>query len=133
MPGAVYSGEHDMPQVWVEVEENPNCSYSPQQVFEARGPEMTADALLVPEVSGHDGPHEVVGWSGDLGGSPCPVRYVLVGDSGAGVSLLVAGGTFGIRLRPVGSRSPWRIGSADQWGEAYMLLDPSAPVSAIER
>ncbi len=122
-----------MPQVWVEVEESPNCAYSPLQTFEAKGPERTADALLVPEVAGHRGPHVVVGWCSERGGTPYPIRYALVGDSGAGTSLLIAGGDCGIRLRPAHSDSPWDLSAMDQWGEPYMLLDPEAEVRIIER
>jgi hypothetical protein len=121
-----------MPQIWVEVEDSPNCPYSPMQTFEAKGPELQADALLVPGVSGHTGPHVIVGWHSEGGGTRCPARYALVGDSGAGISLLVAGGDNGIRLRPAGSGTPWSLDSPDQWGEPYMLLDPDAPVRAIE-
>ena len=122
-----------MPQVWVEVEESPNCPYSPLQTFEAKGRERSADALLVQEVSGHRGPHVAVGWSSEGGGSPCPIKYVLVGDSGAGTSLLVAGGDFGIRLRPAASDADWSLDAPGQWGEPYMLLDPGAPVRPMER
>ena len=122
-----------MAQVWVEVEENPNCAYSPLQTFEAKQPERSASALLVQAVAGKRGPHIVVGWSSEGGGSPCPVRFALVGDSGAGVSLLVAGGDYGVRLRPASSASPWALGAGDQWGEPYMLLDPETEVRVIER
>ncbi len=122
-----------MPQVWVEVEENSNCSYSPQQVFESRGPEMLADVLTIPAVSGHRGEHVAIGWSSEGGGSPCPVRYALVADSGAGVSLLVAGGDYGLRLRPATATGPWRIGDPRQFGEAYLLLPPESPVRPGER
>ncbi|MSQ08473.1 MAG: hypothetical protein EXR57_01890 [Dehalococcoidia bacterium] len=122
-----------MSQVWVEVEESPNCPYSPLQTFEAKGPERNADALFVREVSGHSGPHLAVGWSSEGGGSPCPIRYVLVGDSGAGTSLLVAGGDFGIRLRPAASDAVWSMDAEAQWGEPYMLLDPGAPVRPVAR
>ena len=122
-----------MAQIWVEVEESPNCAYSPAQTFEAKGNVAEADALLVPGVIGHRGPHVAVGWSSDSGGTPCPIQYVLVGDSGAGVSLLVKGGDYGIRLRPIGSDPEWRTDAPGQWGEPYMLLDPESRVQAIER
>ena len=118
-----------MPQVYVEVEESPNCSYFPMQVFEARGAEQQASELVVPEVSGARGPHAICGWCSEDGGSPCPVRWVEVGDSGAGTSLLVVGGDFGIRLKPAGSKAHWRPDDPAQWGEPYMLLDPDIEVS----
>jgi hypothetical protein len=121
-----------MSQVWVEVEENPNCPYSPLQTFEGRGTERTADALLVQNVSGRAGPHVVVGWSSKDRGAPCPVRYVLVADSGAGVSLLVSGGDYGLRLRPAESSLEWSLDAADQFGEPYLLLDPATGATPVD-
>jgi hypothetical protein len=117
-----------VPQVWVEVEDNENCAYSPLQVFEGRGPESFAETLTIPELSRRQGAHVATGWSSDGGGSPCPVRYVIVSDSGAGVSLLVAGGDYGLRLRPASASGPWRLGDPAQFGEAYLLLPPDVPV-----
>ncbi|MBI2964694.1 MAG: hypothetical protein HYY34_00660 [Chloroflexi bacterium] len=121
-----------MAQIYVEVEENPNCAYSPLQTFQTLEPPKTATALVVPEVSGGRGAHAVVGWGSARGGSACPVTYARVTDSGAGSSLLISGGDFGIRLKPLGDRTPWKIGAAGQWGEPYMLTDAAAAVTPIE-
>lgn len=121
-----------MAQIYVEVEENPNCDYSPLQTFQTLEPPRSAVALLVPEVTARQGAHAVVGWCSDRGGSPCAVIYARVTDSGSGSSLLISGGDFGIRLKPVGDRTPWAVGAAGQWGEPYMLLDPNAAVRPVE-
>lgn len=121
-----------MPQIYVEVEESPNCEYSPLQTFQALEPPRTAAALVVSEVAGGRGAHSVVGWCSDRGGSPCAVTYARVTDSGSGSSLLVSGGDYGIRLKPAGDRTSWAIGAAGQWGEPYMLLDPNVAVTPAE-
>ena len=81
-----------MGRIYIDVEESPNCEYFPMQTFETRAPERQIPELWVPGVSGKEGPHIVTGWSSDDDGSPCPLTVVEVTDSGAAVSLLVAGG-----------------------------------------
>jgi hypothetical protein len=118
-------------QVYVEVEESPNCAYSPLQTFQALEPPLMSPGVRVASVSGRTGPHDVVGWCSDAGGSPCHVTCVQVTDSGAGSSLLVSGGDFGVRLRPSGNPRPWSIDDADQFGEPYLLLDPAAAIEPL--
>ncbi len=115
-----------MGRIYIDVEESPNCGYYPMQTFETRTTERQVTELWVPGVSGKNGPHLVVGWSSDDDGSPCPLTLVEVTDSGAAVSLLVAGCDYGLRIKPIDS-GDWSLDSADQWGEPYMLLDPDSP------
>ena len=116
-----------MGRIYIDVEESPNCEYNPIQTFETRTEERHIEELWVPGVSGKDGPHIVVGWSSHDNGSPCPVTVVEVTDSGAAVSLLVAGGDYGLRIKPENS-GEWSLNSGEQWGEPYMLLDPDSPI-----
>ena len=120
-----------MGYIYVEVDENANCMYFPMQAFEANGNLYTASQLLVPQVSGANGGHVVVGWCGKAGGAPCEVRYALVGGSGAGISLLVAGGEFGLRLKPASSDADWDLNNRLQFGEPYLLLDPKAKIQPL--
>lgn len=127
-----------MGRIYIEVEENPNCAYHPLQTFETRTAERQVNELQVPGVPGKVGPHVVVGWSsgdavdnGDERGGPCPVTLVEVTDSGAAVSLLVAGGDYGLRIKAEDSGC-WSLDAAEQWGEPYMLLDPSTQTRDIE-
>ena len=69
-----------MGQIWVDVEENPNSEYTPMRVFETQGAEIVAPAIRVSEVSGGEGPHEIVGWSSEGGGTPTDVTYAPVTD-----------------------------------------------------
>ncbi len=127
-----------MGQIWVDVEENPNSEYQPMRVFETQGAEIVAPAIRVSEVSGGEGPHVIVGWSSENGGTPTDVTYAPVTDSGAAVSILVVGGDFGVRMRPIGTVNPgtaeeWSLGSEDQRGEPYLLLPPDVEIDALSR
>lgn len=117
-----------MPQVWIEIEENDNCGYYPLQTFEQQGPAETHPSVIVEDISGAPGPHEVIGWTTENGRGPCPVTVVLIGDSGAGQSQLIHGGDAGVRLRPADSTEPWSIEAASQFGEPYILVPRDAPV-----
>ena len=122
-----------MGQIWVDVEENPNSEYSPMRVFETQGAEIVAPAIRVSAVSGGEGPHEIVGWSSEGGGTPTDVTYAPVTDSGAAVSIIVVGGDFGVRMRPAGAVSEWSLDSEDQRGEPYLLLPPDVEIDPLGR
>jgi len=119
-----------MGRIYIDVEESPNCGYHPMQTFETRTTEREVDELWISGVPGKNGGHLIVGWSSDEDGSPCPLTLVQVTDSGAAVSLLVAGGDFGLRIKPEDS-GVWSLSAADQWGEPFMLLDPEATIREI--
>ncbi len=120
-----------MDRIYVEVEENPNSWYLPLQTFETRGEPKTASAIRVDAISGSDGPHDVVGWSSEGGGTPCDVTYVEISDSGAAVSLLVMGGDYGIRMRPANSPGPWSLDDETQRGDPYALLPPEIGIMPL--
>lgn len=116
-----------MAQVWIEIEDNENCGYFPMQTFEMRAAPETGSSVRVDELPGSAGPQEITGWCSEGGSSPCEVSVVLIGDSGAGESRLIKGGTHGVRIRPAGSNEPWSLESDSQRGEPYVLLDSRAP------
>jgi hypothetical protein len=120
-----------MGRIYIDVEESPNCAYHPMQTFETRTSEREVNELWISGVPGKKGGHLIVGWSSDNDGSPCALTLVRVTDSGAAVSLLVAGGDFGLRIKPEDS-GVWSLSAADQWGEPFMLLDPNAAIRDIE-
>lgn len=135
-----------MGQIWVDVEENPNSEYLPMRVFETQGAETVARSIRVAEVSGGEGPHEIVGWSSEGGGTPTDITYAPVTDSGAALSIIVVGGDYGIRLRPVGPEKSgpeisgpetggatdgWSLDDAGQRGEPYLLLPPDVEILEI--
>ncbi len=124
-----------MGQIWVDVEENPNSEYLPMRVFETQGAEIVASAIRVSEVPGGEGPHEIIGWSSEGGGTPADVTYAPVTDSGAAVSMLIVGGDFGVRIRLAGDREDgdeWSLDSDDQRGEPYLLLPPDVEIVEID-
>jgi len=90
-----WMGEHPVAQVWIEIEENDNCGYHPLQTFEQQGEPTSYSSVVVEDVAGAEGPHEVVGWTTEDGGGPCDVTVILIGDSGSGQSILVHGGDAG--------------------------------------
>ena len=120
-----------MGQFWVDVEENPNSEYMPMRVFETQGAETVAPAIRVSAVSGGDGPHEIVGWSSEGGGTPTDVTYGPVTDSGAAVSIIVVGGDFGVRMRPADVAEEWSLDSEAQRGEPYLLLPPDVEIDVL--
>ncbi|MCH8103137.1 MAG: hypothetical protein IIB28_08285 [Chloroflexi bacterium] len=124
-----------MGQIWVDVEENPNSEYLPMRVFETQGPGIVARSIRASEVSGGEGPHEIVGWTSEDGGTRADVTYAPVTDSGAAVSMLIIGGDFGVRMRPVGdaeNADEWSLDSDDQRGEPYLLLPPDVEIVEID-
>lgn len=97
------------------IEPNPNCPDGCGQRFTATGPARIVHRVRYWISADRSIPCDVVGWSSAGGGIPCPARAVTVEDSGAGVSTLVYGGDWGLRLTPRDGGAPF--------GEPYLLLD----------
>ena len=118
-----------MPEsIFLEVEENDNCEYMPLQVYEAHSDPEPVFEVYLEEPGRPPGTYSVTGWSSDGGGTPCPAMYAPVSDSGQAVVHLVYGGDWGIRFKPSDSDEPWDPGSADQWGEPYIMLTQAGDV-----
>jgi hypothetical protein len=67
----------------------------------------------------------ITGWTDDPE-NPCnPAFAQRVEDSGAGITYLVYGGLWGLRLKPVNVEEDWNLESALQWGEPYLSLADS--------
>lgn len=101
------------------IEPNPNTPDGCGQRFKAEGPPravrcvrywIAPDAHLLCEVTGL--------WSAGGKGVPCPAMAVPVEDSGAGASMLVYGGDWGLRITPLD-------GAHDPFGEPYLLVAPA--------
>jgi len=103
----------------IEVVENPNCGESPLQVFqELSPPKVVQQIRLTMEES------PVWCWvTGiDKGGSVCAAWAQKVSDSGAGVSILIYGGEWGIRFKRIDQGDePWDLSNSRQWGEPYLF------------
>jgi hypothetical protein len=109
----------------IEVEQNRNCEASCYARFKEAGP-----ARQVVQVRTYDRKVDgewcwVTGWSDDERHPLCPAFAQPVEDSGAGLTYVVFGGLYGIRLKPVASQEEWSLESPHQWGEPYLFLgDP---------
>jgi hypothetical protein len=118
-----------MPEnIYLEVEENPNCSYMPMMAYEALGEPVSIARVRIDEMGKAPGVYEVTGWSSEGGGTPCPAMYTPVSDSGASEVHLIYGGDWGIRLKPVDSKEDWNLSSPNQYGEPYLMLIDEADV-----
>lgn len=103
----------------IEIEENPNCSGSPQFVFkELEKPEPVRGILVGEE--GKETSCDVVGV--EEGGRWTQATAVKIADSGDGTAWLITGGAWGIRLRhekdAVGT---WSLDDRRQWGEPFKV------------
>lgn len=97
------------------IEENPNCPAGCDLRFSAAG-EPRRVTWVRPEEGEAAAVCGVSGWSSAGGGSVSPAFAVPVEDSGAGVSILIYGGDWGLRLTPPGG---------PPYGEPFLLLsDP---------
>lgn len=106
----------------IEVESNENCETSLFARFKEVGP-----AQAVAQIKCYDRSPEgewcwVTGWTNDPHNPCCPAYVQRVEDSGSGLTYLVFGGLYGIRLKPVHLDEDWSIESPNQWGEPYLSL-----------
>ncbi len=112
----------------VEVESNSNCEQGVFARFHEIGP-----AREIIQVKSHERSAQgewcwVTGWSDDPENPCCPALAQLVEDSGAGLTHLVYGGIWGIRLKPVSLAEDWDIESPNQWGEPYLSLGDATDI-----
>ena len=108
--------------MYVEVDANPNCEHSVFIRFRELGPGRAVSQVRVYDRVSTGAWCRVTGWRDDTTAPACPAMAQPVEDSGAGVVYLVSGGNGGIRLKPIEVDEEWSLGSARQWGEAYLLL-----------
>lgn len=102
------------------IDPNPNCPEGCGSRFETTGAPRRVTAILYPAAAGESVACDVSGWSSAGGGSACAAWAVPVEDSGAGVSTLVYGGDWGLRLTPRDGR--------EAFGQPYLLLDAEAVI-----
>jgi hypothetical protein len=109
----------------LEVESNANCEQSIFARFKEMGTPRRVVQIKSYERSAQGEWCWVTGWQDDPT-HPCCAAYAhVVEDSGAGVTHLVVGGIWGIRLKPVSLTETWDLESRNQWGEPYLsLADP---------
>ena len=69
-----------------------------------------------------------MGWTDNEEAPICPAYVQQVEDSGAGLTHLVFGGIYGLRLKPVSIEEEWSLESQNQWGEPYLSLADSKDI-----
>ncbi len=106
----------------VEVESNPNCESSLYARFRESGPARRVAKVRTFERRSEGEWCWVTGWTDSPDNPRCAAHAQLVEDSGAGMTYLVFGGLWGIRLKPVVLDEDWNLESRGQWGEPYLAL-----------
>lgn len=114
--------------MFLEVESNPNCEQSLFLRFKEAGPPKRVTKLKTFDRRPEGEWCWVTGWSDNEDSPTCPVYAQQVEDSGAGLTNLVYGGIFGIRLKPVTIEEEWSLASQNQWGEPYLSLADSKDI-----
>ena len=107
----------------VEVSGSENSPMDLNRVFDLLENPRPVSKVFTADPTGQDRWCTVTGW-GSTG--PCPAQAVLAEDSGDGVVLLLYGGEYGIRLKPVEDSEDWDLASKTQWGEACLMLSSDA-------
>ncbi len=114
--------------MFVEVDSNPNCETSLFARFKEIGPAKRVVKIKSNERRAEGEWCWVTGWSDDPDQPHCPAYGQPVEDSGAGMTYLVFGGIWGIRLKPVSLKEDWSLDSRNQWGEPYLSLADSKDI-----
>ena len=103
----------------IDIEDNPNCPFT-QRVFLESGERQAIGQVKVFArrsegewcwVSAVEGPQ----------GSFGQAFAQKVEDSGEGTAVLIFGGSWGIRFKPVSLAEEWDLGSGQQWGEPFLV------------
>lgn len=114
----------------IEIAPNPNCEAVDLRLFHELEPPRTVRQIRLERQPGHAQWYDVVGWSHD--GTPQAALGQKVDDSGEGVAILIHGGDAGLRLRPCGSTSPWRLDHPHQFGLPFILTTDTSDLQFDE-
>ncbi|MGQ0811640.1 MAG: hypothetical protein ACT4OO_10505 [Nitrospiraceae bacterium] len=112
----------------LEVEPNENCQASAFARFKEVGPARPVIQVKTYERAAEGAWYWVTGWADDSQHPCCPAYAQQVEDSGAGLTHLVFGGIYGVRLKPVTRDEEWNLDSPHQWGEPYLSLADSRDI-----
>ena len=106
----------------IEVESNPNCESSLYARFKESGPARRVEKVRSFERRAEGEWCWVIGWTDDPTHPRCHAQAQLVEDSGSGLTYVVFGGIWGIRLKPMLLDEDWSLESRNQWGEPYLAV-----------
>ncbi len=114
--------------MFVEVESNPNCESSVFLRFKEVAPPRPIGHVKIYDRKSQGEWCAVTGWCDDNDRPVCSAYAQKVEDSGAGLTLLVFGGNFGVRLKPENCLDDWDLNHPEQWGEAYLSLSDEGDI-----
>ena len=114
--------------MYVEVESNPNCETSVFLRFKEVNLAQPVTHVKIYDRTSRGEWCSVTGWCDDPDQPACSAYAQLVEDSGAGMTYLVFGGNWGVRLKSADCHDDWEIGHPAQWGEAYLSLSDERDV-----
>ncbi len=110
------------PCMFLEVENNPNFEGSYFLRFKELGPPRLLTHVKSYERMSRGEWCEVTGCCDDPDQPFCPAYAQKVEDSGAGLTFIIFGGNWGIRLKSDGSIGEWSLYDVEQWGEGYLSI-----------
>jgi len=108
--------------MFVEVESNRNWESSVFLRFKEVAPAQPVSHVKIYDRTSRGEWCAVTGWCDDCDQPVCSAHAQKVEDSGAGVTFLVFGGNYGVRLKPEKCQDDWDLEQPEQWGEAYLSL-----------
>ena len=108
--------------MFIEVESSPNCEQSLFMRFKEVAPPREVLKIRVYDRQSDGEWCWVTGWQDNDQSPTGPAFGQQVEDSGAGLAVIIYGGMFGIRLKPVDLDEDWNVHSTNQWGEPYLCL-----------
>jgi hypothetical protein len=105
--------------VFLRFEENPNCGFADDRVFQERSEPRPVSHILRVR-------NGVETWCPVIGiekeNLPQAALARKVEDSGEGICYLVYGGLWGLRLKDPACSDPWSLEDTHQWAEPFLLL-----------
>jgi hypothetical protein len=116
----------------VDVESNDNTPMMAQHVYKNLSIPYPVSHVRIFEGNPEGQLCTITGWSSRNGGEPVAAYAVRIEDSSAGEAVLVYGGDWGVRLRPVEDEEPWDVTSTNQWGETHLVLSSEEDLTRAE-
>ena len=111
----------DVTYIHIDVESNANSAVMANQVFKNLSEPVAVMRVRLFEGDPDGTLWDLTGWSSEGGGTAVEAYAVDVEDSGSGAAILIYGGDWGVRLKPVYA-SGWDLADAEQWGETHLVL-----------
>jgi len=105
--------------MFVRFEENPNCGFVDDRVWNEHGSARVVTHVLRTR-DGKDVWCPVTGVNEK--GEFIPAIGIKVEDSGDAMCWLVHGGLWGVRMKDPSNTHAWSLEDASQWGEGFLLL-----------